>query len=150
MPGFTALGDNTKNTFLITEAHKLTVEFKSTAAINSGQPVKLASDGRISPMGGTDLQHLCIGVAYNSVDAADKYVTVWTRGYALVLGLSNASQGAGGVAWASYDSSNAPSAVPGTTGYNKYKAMTDATDMVAWQLDNATAANQLVRILMRG
>lgn len=146
MPGFTALGDNTKTTFLHTEAHKTTVEFICSAAVNAGQPVKLGTNGQIAPMGASDLQHLCIGIAYNTA-AIGGYATVWTRGFAITYGLSNAIQGAGGVAWAAYDTTNAPTGNPGTLGYNKYKAMTDATDMIGWQLDNATAANQLVRIL---
>jgi len=147
MTAFTTLGLNTKTTFLHTENHKTTVEFTASAVIQPGQLVKLDAAGTISPWAATDLQHTCIGFAYNGAKAVGDLCTVWTRGYAIILGLSNAAQAAGPTTFASYDTTNATP--DGNKGYNKYKVATDVTDCIGWMLDQATAANQLVRVLIK-
>lgn len=142
---FTTLGSKTKTTFLHTEAHKTTQEFTVGAtAVKSGMPIKLDTDGKISPWVKTDGLHLLVGYCYNDA-AVGALVTVWTRGYMIIFALSNAAINAG---IASYESFDAASEVEGTVGYSKYSQGTTAANTNGWALDSATGANELIRVLL--
>lgn len=147
MPGYNTIGNQTKTTFLNTEAHKLSLEFVANAAVKSGQPVKLTNDGKVTPWAKTDALNLCIGYAYQSADA-NEYVTVFVRGYLVIWALSTGtSLNAGPVALQGYDSST--DAGGNRKGYSQYGAVSSDTAS-AWALDAAAAANTLIRVLVMG
>lgn len=140
---FTTLGGKTKTTFLTTEAHKTTVEFEAGVAVKKGQPVMLMANGKVQPWDGAS-RHTLIGYAYGDA-AIGINTTVWTRGYAMIFGISLAAMVAGP---ATYDSFNAATEIGGVTGYNVYKVAVGDATANAWVLDQTTAANQLVRVLL--
>lgn len=148
LPAFTTLGANTKTVFLHTENHKTTVQFPAgSATMYAGQPVKLdAATGNILPMGAADLEHLCIGFVYNPPKAVGDLVTVWTRGYAIILVMNDAAIQAGPVKFKAYDTTTA---IAGNTGFNVFVAATDGTDTIGWCLDVQSTANNTVRVLMK-
>jgi hypothetical protein len=146
MGSLTTLGGASKTVFLTTEAHKTTIEATASAAIKKGQPIKLTATGQAAIWAVADGIDALIGYAYADC-ASGELTTIWSRGYAIIYGISNASQNAGPVKYTSYDTADA---VGGLTGYSKYSAATVGTDAVnGWALDNATAANQLIRILLQ-
>lgn len=140
---FTTLGGKTKTTFLTTEAHKTTVEFEAGVAVKKGQPVMLMANGKVQPWDGVST-HTIIGYSYSDA-AVGVNTTVWSRGYAMIFGISLAAMPAGP---ATYDSYNAATDIGGLTGFNVYKAATAAATANAWVLDQTTGANQMVRILL--
>lgn len=139
---FTTLGDKTKTTFLTTEAHKTTVEFEAGVAVKKGQPVMLMANGKVQPWDGVSFAAL-IGYAYGDA-AIGINTTVWTRGYAMIFAISSAAMAAGP---ATYDSFNAATNIGGLTGYSVYKPV-GVGIANGWVLDQTTAANQLVRVLL--
>jgi len=145
MPPFTTLGTNSKTTILSMESHKLAIEFEAAAAVKKGQLVKLDTTGKVTPWAKADLQHTIIGMCHDDA-AIGELVTVHTRGYALIYGISNAIQNAGLATFESFDTSNA---VNGVTGYSKFSISAVADQDMGWALDAATAANQLIRVLIR-
>ena len=144
MPPITSLGNTTKTVFLSTENHKQTIEATAAVAIKKGQPVKLDANGKVSLWTKANLRHTLIGYAYHDC-AADELVTIWTRGYAVVYGISTAALSAGPVAYQGYD--NATS-LGGAVGYSQYANSATAEENNAWALDSAAGANGLVRILL--
>lgn len=138
----TALGNQTRTLILQEEAHKLTVELECAGAVKKGMPVKLTATGTITPWAKTDLQHLCIGYAYGDA-AIGELCTIWTRGYMLVNALSHAAASAGPGAYESTVTSGA------NTGYTKWSGAADATTIGGWILDQATGADQPIRVLLK-
>lgn len=142
--GFTTAGSNTKTSFLHTEAHKTTQEFTASVAIKRGQLVKLDDLGTVSIWAAADGRFKCIGVAYNDA-AIGEFITIWTRGYAIIWALSNAAVVCGPVTVSSYD---AVTVVGGVSGYPKYAVAAADADTVGWALDDASGANELIRVLL--
>lgn len=145
MPGFTMLGDNSRTTFLALEPEKISVEFEAAAAVKRGQPVKLDTTGKVTPWAKADTEAQLLGIAYTDASTG-QLVTVWTRGYVLMYGISNATQNAGLCTFESYDSATD---VNGTKGYSKFSVSPTAGQEMGWALDAATAANQLIRVLVK-
>lgn len=139
----TSLGSNSKTTFLATEEDKITIEFTTAAVVKKGQPVKLTPAGLVTPWATTDGVASLIGYVYADAASGD-LVTVWSKGFIILYGLSNAIQNAGPVAYTSYDSTTDI----GSIGYSKYAAATDPLTINGWSLDAATAAGQLIRVLL--
>lgn len=141
--GFNILGSKTKTVFLTTEADKTTVEFEAGVDIKKGQPVMLQNNGKIQVWDKVS-NHTLVGYAYADVTTGN-LVTVWTRGYAMIYGLSNAAMVAGPVTYNAYD---AATNIGGVTGYSKYIVAADAATTNGWSLDQAGGANTLIRILL--
>lgn len=144
----TSLGGVSKTTVLAEEEMKIRVEFTTAAIVKKGQPVKLTAAGLVTPWAKTDLQHLCIGYC-DSDQASGSLVTVVTRGYAIIYGISAAAANAGPATYNGYDSTNPDTNEVGAIGYSQYGAATDVTDCIAWILDQASAANFLMRVLIK-
>ncbi len=144
---FTAIGGKTKTTFLQTPNDKISIEFEVAAAqtLKRGQPVKLTTDGKITPWAQADLEHTLLGYCYSD-GAAGELVTVITRGTAVIFGISAAAQNAGPVSFASYDTATD---INGVKGYSVYAAEVTAAEVSGLALDNAAGANALIRVLLR-
>jgi hypothetical protein len=149
MPPFTVLGKSSKTTFLIVADYGLYIEFATAAAVNEGQCVKLDANGLVVPWVKADGKHLLLGIAMTTQALGDN-VTVLTRCVAQIFGISNAASNAGPCTLESYD---AATSVGGNVGYSKFGLATVGTgeyvDMVGWMIDKPTAANQLVRVLIK-
>lgn len=144
----TSFGTSTKSVVLAEEEDKIRIEFTTAAIVKKGQPVKLTATGTITPWAKTDLQHLCVG--YCDADAASgALVTVVCRGYAIIFGISAAAVVCGPGTYNGYDSTNADTNQYSAIGYSIYGAATDVTDAIAWVIDPASAANQLMRVLIK-
>lgn len=148
-----SLGKVTKNTILKSESHKLTEEFAVASAqtIYQGQPVKLNAAGEVTPWAAADGDALLIGFAMcQTPAAAGELVTVWTRGYLVLMAISGAAVDCGPVQYSSYDTSTD---IGGTTGYNVVATATVtsgvAASMIGWALDAADGANDLIRVLLK-
>lgn len=142
-----SLGNPSKSTVLAEEEFKIRVEFTTAADVKRGQLVKLTAAGLITPWAKTDLQHLCIG--YCDADIlSGALATVVTRGYAIIYALSAGAVNAGMGTYNSYDTTDADTTF-GAKGYNVWGVATDVTDCVGWILDQATLANQLMRVLVK-
>lgn len=151
MPGFNVLGANSRTYILKHESHKQHEAFTAAAALPKGVPVKLDADGRVSAWVSTDTAATCIGITVTVASAAGEMVTVAVRGYIQVFALSAAAFSAGPITVTSY---NAAKVGPdGTTGWLIVDDMADAAAIAAgqlgWALDPATAADQLIRVLVR-
>lgn len=144
MGSLTTLGGKTKTTFLHSENHKTTFEATAAAALKKGQPVKLDADGKVSAWAKTDLLYKCVGYCYGDV-ASGEVVTIWSRGYAIIYGLSTAALDAGPVAFEAY---NSATDIDGATGYSEYANSATAAENNGWALDQADADNELVRVLL--
>lgn len=144
MGSLTTFGNPSKTTFLATEEYKITVEATAKAVIRQGQPLKIdPTTGGVVIWLKTDPLSSLVGYAYGNA-AIGELVTFWSRGYAMIYAISKAAQNAGPVSYDSYDDTTA---VGGTMGYNVYAAAgVDAIN--GWALDKATAANQLIRVLL--
>lgn len=139
----TTIGDKTRTIFLNHESHKLHLEFVAAAAIKKGQPVKLTSAGKVTPMLLADAGAID-EIGYATMNAnTDDNVTVMVRGMAVIYSYS---KGAVSPGHGKYDSfyTNAP------TGeyYNVVDNSTFSTRQ-GWILDTATVANTLVRFLVK-
>lgn len=138
------LGSNSKTTFLASEPEKISVEFTTALAIKKGQPIKLTAAGLATPWAPADLLHTLVGYAYSDC-AVGELLTVWTRGYCIIYALSNAALSAGPVAYTSYDASTV---VGGVSGYSKYATNATPAQNNAWSLNQATAADELIMVLL--
>jgi hypothetical protein len=147
-------GNVSKSTFLNgPESHKLHLEFDATANINVGQPCKMHADGgKVSPCVDGDAEQVMVGISIHPGKSAygDKVVLA-TRGYAVIYAQSAAAVTPGPVAYKGYD---------GTTKYNivaTLAAVTTPAEAAAlpaslhfgWALDKATAASQIIRVLVK-
>lgn len=84
-------GQSTRPTILLkTESHKLHEEFEVQAGstIRYSQPVKLNTDGTVSPLEAGDNRNLCIGYSIHNSDQniyGNGRVTVALKGYTKIL-----------------------------------------------------------------
>lgn len=139
----TAIGDQAKVVILKHESHKLHHEFtvKAASAVSIGMPVKLDVTGTIVPMGAADEEHLCIGYALFNA-AAGEYVTIVMRGYTILFAESLGALAAGPVKYASY-------AAGASAYYPEYVLAATNVLTAGWNLDQATAAGELIRICVK-
>lgn len=144
----TSLGGASKTTVLAEEEFKVRVEFTVNATINKGQLAKLNAAGQVLPWTAADLQHTCIGYA-DSTEAAGALVTIVTRAYAILYAISTGATNAGIGMQTGYDSADAETSLNGAIGFNEWGAAADVTNTVGWIIDPATAANQLMRVLVK-
>lgn len=145
---FTSLGNPSKTTILQYEEEKLSVEFTASGAIRKGVPVKLTNAGKVVEWAKTDLQHLCLGIAL-STQADGELITIATRGYAMVWGISAGAANCGPATYNGYDSSNINTNDSYNTGFSIYGVATDVTDAIAWIIDSAAAAYALMRVVIK-
>ena len=127
------------------ESHKLHQAFvvKEGSTIYKGQPVALETDGTISPYTGTGVY---LGIAttdsiYPAYQAQRGYpleVTIMVEGYAVCHYVANAAIDAGYVK---------PTATIYQDRYVTVSAESNETHFIA--LNKATAANELVQVLIR-
>jgi len=145
MTAITGLGDVTKSIFLKSESHKLSQEFVVAAAntVKKGQPVKLNTAGDLIPAAANDLNHVIIGVSIHDA-AAGEVATVRMKASAIVWARATAALNAGPVA---YDGVNGTE-----TDFMNYDddIVVDATGntTVGWALDDAGAANDVIRVAL--
>ena len=144
MPGITLLGSKSKTTFLAPEEDKVTVELTANEAIKKGQPIKLTADGKAAVWAKADTEAALIGYAFGDA-AAGELTTIWSRGYAVIFGISKAAQNAGPAVYDSYDSATD---ISGASGYSVYDTAAPAA-VNGWVLDQSTGANELIRILLK-
>lgn len=141
MPPITILGEQTKTIFLKgIENHKLHQEFEVGAGqtIKKGQPVILDTDGTVKPAAATEKTNNIIGWSIHD-GAAEEFITVGMRAMAIVWASPNGAVDAGPVA---YNGMNITDGM-----YNAFKAIGDDDDALAgWQLDKATAKDEMVRV----
>lgn len=128
------------------ESHKLCQAFpvKDGDIIYSGAPVKLNTNGTISPYFGSGTY---IGIAQNFGDgspypatAAGKELTVMVEGFTILYGLSKGAFEAGGVK---------PASASTTSAYTEYGADAVNPNPKFIALNSATAAGELVQILVK-
>jgi hypothetical protein len=128
-----SLGNPSKSTILIVEIEKLALEFVTDSVLKKAQPVKLvAGTGNITAWVPTDGMQTLLGYCYSDAAIGDN-VTVFTRGYMLIFGLSGAAINAGNAKWSAYDAATAAPAgsdYTGAIGYHKYVQATDANNTI--------------------
>lgn len=142
MANLTAFGGPTKSIFLNeAESHKLHLAFTvaNGQTVKKGQPVKLNADGLILPCA-TDGSEAKAMIGYSIQNAAaGEECTIAVKGYAVIYAMSAASQNAGMVSY---------NGVNGTDGNYTNYATSVAANMNGWSMDKATAANQLIRVIL--
>lgn len=143
----TSLGGVSKTTVLAEEPDKIRIEFTTAADVKRGQFVKLTAAGLVTPWVKADLQHLCLGYCDADVLSGGA-VTVVTRAYAVHFGITAGAASAGPATTNGYDSADADTTI-GAKGYMIWGAATDVTDAVGWIIDQAAAANALIRVLVK-
>lgn len=123
------------------ESHKLHIDFEVRASneVYLGQMVAIHTDGTVFALAADSDEHACVGVAVHNASAGEQ-VTVATRGYAVVRGQSQAALSPGPVQAKSFDSTNKVNEFATSTGVGK---------TIGWSLDEATAANQTIRVLIK-
>lgn len=150
MPAITSLGDKSRTYILYDESHKLSLTFTvATAAVVKGHPVKLNAAGTVSPWVNTDTTAALVGITLNPA-AIGEETTIRARGFIVVFALSGSAHPAGPITINSY---NAAKVGPdGQTGWlicdDMADAATTAAQQAGWALDQATAADQLIRVLI--
>jgi len=145
---FVTLANPAKTVILQYEEDKLSIEFTANGAILKGQPVKLGIDGRVTLWAKADLQHLFLGIALS--DCADGgLVTIATRGYALIWGISAGAANAGPATYNGYDTTHANTYDGVNKGFSIYGAATDVTDAIGWIMDPAAAQYALMRVIIK-
>lgn len=155
-----SLGKNSKTTILAIEDGKLSLEFEVTTGqtVYEGMPVKLTADGKITPWVKTDAITKLIGHVYGGPVVgntpaswvAGDLVTVFMRAHLLIYALSAAAVDCDTpVTQSSYDTSTAVDGgeLNGTTGFNKVEQAASNTPM-GWALDQADAADELIKVAM--
>lgn len=137
------LGTNAKSVFhLEIPSDEIFLEFTVGAGktIKAGMPVELDVDGKIQPATAASTSTTYIGIALKNAVAGD-LVTVGTIGLCVIFGQAKAALDAGPVQWDSYDL---------TTSYNQYAQVgVTFTNMGGWALDSASAAGDIIRILIK-
>lgn len=140
----TTVGSTTLTKIEHHENHKLTLTKDAGAAIVEGQPCKLNAAGDFIPWTKSDFVHNMIGFAV--MDAAQgQEVTVWSRGYGIIMGVSNATQDAGPVTYEGLQTTGM------YTNFGKFGVASDTgtTNAIGWALEPATAAGQQIRVVIR-
>lgn len=139
-----SLGSVSKTTFLATEEYKITVEMTALVALKKGQPVKIdPTTGKADLWVTADGITKLVGYAYGDV-AIGELTTIWSRGYAMIFGVTPGAQSAGPATNSAYNTSTD---LGGTTGYNEYTLSSTVAAINGWILDVATGV-QLVRVLL--
>ena len=143
------LGNKTETLFLKGfEAHKLHHEFAVAAgngAVRKGMPVVLTSDGNVKPAPVGTKNVNIIGYSIHNGQPGE-LVTIAMKAYAIMYAKPNKAVPAGPVTYAGTNTAEPQ--------YNAVEAMKASTDSVpgnegsvmAWALDEAEAANDLIRI----
>jgi len=144
MAQLTAMGGQTKTIFLNeAESHKLHLAFTVAAGqtVKRGQPVILNADGDILPPGTLDgtLNPQIIGYSVHNA-AAGEEATIAMRGYCVVFAVAAAAQNAGLVSY---------NGLGTDTDYTKYAAEATAAESNGWSLDKATAAQEMIRVVLK-
>lgn len=152
MADFHKVGYNTPRAAIFkSESHKLHQAFpvKEGESVIQGQPVVLNTDGTIQGFKSTNAVKNIIGwAATDSINPAYKEskqhgpieVTVMVRGYAIIWGVSKAALTTGPVKpTGSKDAENI---------YAEYEADSATADPIAYNLTPASAAGDLVQILV--
>ena len=152
MADFRKVGYNTPRAAIFkSESHKLHQAFpvKEGESVIQGQPVVLNTDGTIHGFKSTDAVKNIIGwAATDSINPAYKEskqhgpieVTVMVRGYAIIWGVSKAALTTGPVKpTGAKDSDNT---------YAEYEADSTTAAPIAYNLTPASAAGDLVQILV--
>lgn len=156
MGTITTLGSPSKTTFLAREADRLALEFiaGTGADLKPGQPVKLHTDGTVVAWAAADTHAKLLGYCYQAA-VAGEYVTVFTRGYIVLLVMADTGGVSAGPAnYSGYDTSTTEvvlgSGNTATTGYNKYANTSDGNiaNSNAFLLE-AGSAGDVVRALLR-
>lgn len=138
----TVLGENPKTIFLKgIENHKLHHEFavETGNSVKKGQPVKLTATGTVVPAAADEPVENIIGHSIHN-GAADELITVGMKAMGIVWASPNAAVDAGPVKYAGLNSTD--------SDYNAYAAVGAgaATLLYGWALDQATAADDLIRV----
>lgn len=152
MANFQKFGYNTQRAAIFkSESHKLNQAFpvKKGESVIQGQPVVLNSDGTIQGFKTTDNIKNIIGWA--STDSKNPAygesrqhgeidVTIMVKGFAIIWGVSKAATVAGPVK---------PTGAKDADGiYSEYDVDTTSTNPIAFNLTPATAAGELIQILV--
>lgn len=142
---FTQFGDKTRTIFLKgIENHKLHQEFEVAAGqtIKKGQPIILNANGTVQAAGATPDAHTVIGYSIHN-GAAGELVTVGMKAFTIVYASNTGALDAGPVAYAGTMNSNVADGI-----YCNYTNTTTAGKVIGWCLDQATGANDTVRIAL--
>lgn len=135
------LGDKTKTVFLKgIESHKLHHEFQVAAGetIKVGQPVVLNSEGEVVPAAAAAKAGTVIGYSIHE-GSAGEFVTVGMKAMAIVWASPGAALDAGPVKYAGLNTTD--------NTYNNFTAASaDYSDLVGWALEDAEAADELIRV----
>lgn len=107
--------------------------------VKAGMPVEIdATTGKIKPLAG-DANLTCIGIALHDA-THNEMATVAVKGYAILYAQSFAAMNYGPVVWKSYNT---------TTLYNVYDDGATTTNQMGWAIDNATAAGETIRVIIK-
>lgn len=137
----TKLGGKSKTIFLKgPEAHKLHNEFEvKTAKVSVSQPVVLNADGTVSPAAAAAKKNTIIGYSIHNGQPGE-LVTVAMVGFTMIYAMNTAALNAGPVKVGAMSNVD--------PDYLTVSTATDATDQVGWAIDAATAANDIVRVVL--
>jgi hypothetical protein len=140
-----SLGSTTRLVFTeAPEPGKLHVEFEAGTALRKGQQVKLNSTGQIIALAAGESNYQSIGVLIQNVDAEAR-ATVATKGYAMVIALSDAAIDPGPVEIGTYDTVNDRPVYDTITGVDD-TAKTVRT--VGYNIDDLAGAGEIRVILI--
>lgn len=137
----TQFGEVTRTLILKHESHKLHHEFEASEAIKKGQPVVLNSDGTVKPAGTAAAANTVVGYSMHTAREAGDLVTIMMKPFLIVFAQPNAALVAGPVA---YDGQN--TAEPDFASFAAVAA--GAATAVGFALDEATAANDVIRVAL--
>lgn len=141
----TTLGNATKTIFLSTEPDKITCELTTGVQVYKGNPIKLdPTTGDALLWAKADGIGKLFGYAYGDAPIGT-LVTVFTRAFAVVYGISTAAINAGPVSAQGYDNSTA---IEGCTGYDTYANSSTTTEINGWTTTPAAAADDLIMIYL--
>jgi len=114
---------------------------KVDSKVRPGMPVEQdATTGKVKPLSG-NANLVYIGIALHS-SIGSELVTVALTGFAVIVAESTESLNYGPVNWDSYDE---------TAGRNQYNQTgVTATTFQGWALDDASGADQGIRVIVRG
>lgn len=141
----TKFGENTETLFLKgLEAHKLHHEFTvaatATAGVRKGQPVVLNSAGEVLPAATGAKAQTIIGYSIHNGKAGE-LVTIGMKAYGIIYCKPNAAVAAGPVQYAGQNT--AEPEYPAVAA-----AAADGTTLMGWALDEAEAANDMIRLAL--
>lgn len=140
-----SLGNPTKTVFLASEPNKITVELVALVQLYKGNAIKLdPTTGSAAIWAIADGRDKLFG--YCSGDAAiGTLVTVFTRAFAVVYGISTAAIQAGPVAPQGYDNSTE---IEGCVGYDTWANSSTEQQITGWTTTPAAAADDLIIIYL--